>query len=176
MLKEYVPNYWINVLDVNEIDDVTRFKTDLQKILGMLKCRSNKEELVRYIRGNETFFGNVDFDTQQAIAEFLQSKELMGKFVKRTHKEESYNMCKALEEFYQDGVEQGRQEMRSALDEYYQDGVEQGRQETRNEAIKNIVEVSREYGQTKEITALKLMEKYQLTKEAADENVEQYWK
>ena len=195
VLKEYIPNYWINVLDVNEIEDITRFKTDLQKILGMLKCRGNKEELVQYIRGNEPFFGNVDFNTQQAIAEFLQSKELMGKFVKRSHKEEKYNMCKALEEFYQDGVEQGRQEMRSALDEYYQDGVEQGRQEMRSaldeyyqdgveqgrqeakdESIKMLVEVSQEYGQTKEATNLKVMEKYQLTKEEAAKKTEQYWK
>ena len=31
------------------------FKTDLQKIIGMLKCKKDKEKLLKYIRRNEEF-------------------------------------------------------------------------------------------------------------------------
>lgn len=161
LLKKYVPNYWINVFEADNVEDITCFKTDLQKIIGMLKCKKDKGKLIQYIQENEEFFGNVDYNTQQAIGEFLQSEQLAKKMVKRSDREESYNMCKALDDWYQEGVEKGREEMRSVMDEV---------------GIQNLIEASQEYGQSQEATISKLIEKYQLAQDVAVEKVTKYWK
>ena len=46
LLKDYVPNYRINLVDANNIGDIKRFQTDLQQIFGMLKYRGDKEKLI----------------------------------------------------------------------------------------------------------------------------------
>ena len=88
----------------------------------MLKCKGNKEELLDYAHKNEEFFGHVDYNTQQAIGEFLQSDKLRDKIVKRKEEKGEYNMCKALDDLYQEGIETG-----------YARGHSEGRNEGRNE-------------------------------------------
>ena len=60
-----------------------------------------------YAHANEDFFGHVDYNTQQAIGEFLQSEKLRDKIVKRKEEKGEYNMCKALEDLYQEGIDKG---------------------------------------------------------------------
>jgi len=43
----------------------------------------------------------------RVIGEFLQSKMLLDKMVTRAEEEEGVNMCKALDDLYKDGIEQG---------------------------------------------------------------------
>ena len=109
-LEKYISNYRINILDAESIGDINCFKSDLQKIMGMLKCKGNKEKLLEYARENEEFFGHVDYNTKQAIGEFLQSDKLRDKIVKRKEEKEEYNMCKALDDLYQEGIDKGRME------------------------------------------------------------------
>ena len=42
MIRKLIPNYHINLLDVNQIEDASVYKTDLQTILEMLKYRQDK--------------------------------------------------------------------------------------------------------------------------------------
>ncbi len=129
-LEKYIPNYRINLVDADSIEDITRFKTDLQKILGMLKCKRNKKELLDYAHANEDFFGHVDYNTQQAIGEFLQSDKLRDRMVKRKEaKKEEYNMCKALDDLYQEGIDKG-----------YEKGHSEGRKEHLMDLVKKKLE------------------------------------
>lgn len=106
-LQKYIPNYWINLVDADNIEDITCFRTDLQKIMGMLKCKGNKEKLQKYMHENEMFFGHVDYNTSQAISEFLQSESLAKKLVSREKEDGETNMCKALDDLYQEGIDLG---------------------------------------------------------------------
>ena len=106
-LQKYIPNYWINLVDADNIEDIACFRTDLQKIMGMLKCKNNKDELQKYMRENEAFFGHVDYNTSQAISEFLQSEKLAKKLVNREKEEGETDMCKALDDLYQEGIDLG---------------------------------------------------------------------
>ena len=146
MFEKYIPNYWINLVDADDIEDITCFKTDLQKIMGMLKCKSNKEKLLKYAYENEDFFGHVDYNTWLAIGEFLQSKKLLKKVVKREDVKGEANMCKALEDLYQSGEHKG------------------------------LVEVYQEDGRSKEDTIIRFMSKFQVRREEAEERVAEYWK
>lgn len=106
ILEKYIPNYHINFLDAGNVEDTERFHSDLHQIFDMLKYREEKDEMVKYIRDNRAFFGNVDVETYQALREFLHSEKIlkdMGKAVKET----KIDMCKALEDWYKDGVKEG---------------------------------------------------------------------
>ena len=121
ILEKYLPNYKINLVDAERVEDVEKFSDDLQVILTMLRYRDSKEELKHYIYENKKFFQNVDYETSQAMKAFLNMKQIPGE---AEHKEEMVDMCKAIQEMYDDGVKDGIQQ-----------GVEQGRTELLKEQI-----------------------------------------
>ena len=121
ILEKYLPNYKINLVDAERLKDVEKFSDDLQVILIMLRYRDSKEELTDYINENRKFFQNVDYETSQAMKAFLNMKQIPGE---AEHKEEMVDMCKAIQEMYDDGVKDGIQQ-----------GVEQGRTELLKEQI-----------------------------------------
>ena len=116
-LKEYVPNYHINLIEPDNMEHLERFQTDLKEIFGMMQCRKDKEKLLDYMHQNKDYFQHVDADTYVAIGELLQSRKIMNQTVKE-EEEEEVDMCKALDDLYADGVSKGRIE-----------GREEGREE-----------------------------------------------
>ena len=84
-----------NLIDVGKIEDVEKFRTDLQIVFGMLQCRGNTEISVDYVSKNEEFFGCIDRETFRALREFLHS--------------EKYKMGE--EKGYERGYEQGKHEI-----------------------------------------------------------------
>ena len=115
MLKNYVPDYRINLVDVGKIHDPEKFTSDLQLIFGMLKYRGDMRE-------------------------------------EKDRKEGTVNMCKALEDLYQSGVDSG---------------MEMG--------IQALVETCRELGHTREVTEKKVGEKFTVSREKVRECMEKYW-
>lgn len=73
-LKKLIPNYHINLLDVNNLEDTSVYKTDLQVILGMLKCRKDKKKIREYILENEEYFKNIDIDTYNVLRVLLKAE------------------------------------------------------------------------------------------------------
>ena len=55
---------------------------------------------------NKAYFRNVDEETYQVIREFLHSERILKKEVSKK-KEAKIDMCQALEELYNDGIQQG---------------------------------------------------------------------
>ena len=106
LIKDYLPNYKINLLDAGSVEDVSRFRTDLQQVFGMLKYRGEKEKLQRYMQENRDYFGQVDVETYQALGAFLHSGKKL-KEVVDSGEEEQIDMCKALDDIYADGVKDG---------------------------------------------------------------------
>ncbi len=160
LLKKFVPNYHINLVDAGNIGDLKNFHSDLQQIFGMLKYRSEKEKLQDYILENREYFENVDVETYQAVREFLHSEGMLKDMGNAVKKEEKINMCKALEDLYSDGVEAGRKE---------------GREEGRVQGIKALVETCRDLGASKENTVSQLMTRFVMQQDLAVKNVDQYW-
>ena len=76
ILEKYLPNYKINLVDAERLEDVEKFSDDLQVILTMLRYRDSKEELKHYIDENKKFFQNVDYETSQAMKAFLNMKQI----------------------------------------------------------------------------------------------------
>ena len=107
-IEPYVPNYRINLLEAGNVKQIEKFHTDLQQIFGMLQYRGNKTELINYMQKNESYFRNVDEETYEVIREFLHSERILKKEVSMK-KEEKIDMCQALEELYEDGIERGKE-------------------------------------------------------------------
>ncbi len=64
-----------------------------------------------YVANHKDYFQKLDLETYHALGAFLNSRQLMEINVEKNEREE-LDMCKALEDIYNDGV---------------QDGMEQGR-------------------------------------------------
>ena len=112
LLKQYISNYHINLIDAERIEKPEMFRTDLHEVLGMLRYRGDKSGLQTYVNDNESYFSNLDQDSYYAIGSFLKSKRLLKKIEadNQGRKEIRLNMCKALEELYEDGIEQGKRD------------------------------------------------------------------
>ena len=152
ILEKYLPNYKINLVDAERVEDVEKFSDDLQVILTMLRYRDSKEELKHYIDENKKFFQNVDYETSQAMKAFLNMKQIPGE---AEHKEEMIDMCKAIQEMYDDGVKDGIRQ-----------GVERG--------IAAVIRTCRNLNVSKEDTLNNIQREYELSKEDAEKYLEEY--
>lgn len=152
ILEKYIPNYHINLANVEKIENLSYFNTDLQNVFGMLKYRKDKEKLMEYIR-KTPFFKNVDIGTYQVIKTFLHSEKILKAEVKKEEGKECVDMCKALEDLYQEGIDSG---------------LEHG--------IMALVETCQEFGRTIEEAIQKVAEKFQVEQSNAEVSVRKYWK
>mgnify|MGYP000058424050 CR=1 FL=1 len=122
ILEKYLPNYKINLVDAERLEDVEKFSDDLQVILTMLKYRKDKDGLRNYVNENKKFFQKVDHETSQAMKTFLNMKQIPGE---TENEEEIINMCEAIQEMYDDGVRDGMKR-----------GIQQGRDDLLKEKVK----------------------------------------
>lgn len=88
------------------MDTMKVFHSDLQEIFGMLKYKNKKTELMKYVKDREEYFRNVDMDTYHVIREFLHSEKVL-KTIDEGEREETVDMCKALQDLYDEGIEVG---------------------------------------------------------------------
>lgn len=151
-LKKYVPNYRINLLDAGNVEDVKQFQTDLQVIFGMLKLRKQKEKLQGYIQGNKEYFGNLDMETYQVLRVFLNSEKQLKEFDRCRDGGGQIDMCKALEDLYEEGREKGIEEV-----------------------VQLAIETCGELGLSKEDTISRLKQKLKLSGKAAESYLDKYW-
>lgn len=150
ILEKYLPNYKINLVDAERLKDVEKFSDDLQVILTMLRYRDSKEELTDYINENKKFFQNVDYETSQAMKAFLNMKQIPGE---AEHKEEMIDMCKAIQEMYDDGVK---------------NGIQQG--------IAATIRTCQNLNASRIETFNNVRKEYKLTEEQTEEYLNTYWK
>ena len=150
ILEKYLPNYKINLVDAERLEDVEKFSDDLQVILTMLRYRDSKEELTDYINENKKFFQNVDYETSQAMKAFLNMKQISGE---AEHKGEMIDMCKAIQEMYDDGVK---------------DGIQRG--------IAATIRTCQNLNASRIETFNNIRKEYKLTEEQTEEYLNTYWK
>lgn len=87
----------------NQIEDVGRFKTDLQYIFGMLKYNTEKTLLYDYVKKNEESLKNMDSDAMMAMWSLLGEQKRLQKLMSAEEGEERIGMCKAIDDLIADG-------------------------------------------------------------------------
>ena len=111
LLRTYLLNYRVNLIDAGNMENINRFHTDLQQIFGVLQYRGKKDELRSYMLENRDYFGQVDAETYYALQSFLHSEKIL-KEVEISQGKERIDMCQALEDIYADGVNDGKNQER----------------------------------------------------------------
>ncbi len=123
ILKKYVPNYPLNLIDAGNVEDIEKFQTDLQLIFGMLQFREKREGIKEYIDSHRGYFENVDIETYQAMRELMHSEKQLKPMKELKERKGRVNMCKALEALYEDGVKVG---MERGIEAGMERGIEAG--------------------------------------------------
>lgn len=132
MLKR-IPDYRIQVYDLNKERDFTAFQTSLKTVFEFYNIRKNKDELRNYMDTHREEIEELDRESKFFLATMLGQKKLRKKLLKKETMQEEGSMCKAiddmLEDSWNDGLEKGREE---------------GKAEGRAEAEKIIAELKKE--------------------------------
>ncbi len=150
-IQEWIPNYKINLINPLNISDFDDFQSDLQIIFPMLQRKNNKQDLLNYINTHRAYFECVNTEDAYAISALLgTTKHLKTMFNSRKEKQ---NMCKALQEFYEDGVNEGK---------------EKGKAEERIIGIKKSILMLQNVGATNEKILELIMTEYELKQEDAE--------
>ena len=114
-LRKYIPNYRINLVDAERLQNTDMFQTDLQYVLNMIKYRQKKEKILEYVEANRSYFQRMNMDTYQALSVFLNSEKWLEEISVPEGKGEM-DMCKALEDIYEDGkIEKLREQVSKKL-------------------------------------------------------------
>ncbi len=104
-VEKYIPNYHINLFNPLKENELSKFTTDLQIVFEMLKYKDNKKQLKQYVNDNIQYFGYLDYDSCNAVTALLETDKLFPDDTKL--KKEGNNVCKAIDDLYNDGVEVG---------------------------------------------------------------------
>lgn len=109
-----VPDYKINLIVPDEIEDFSAFATDVGCALDCIKHSGSKEDFMEFLEKNKELFSAIDKETADVISECVGVK------INDDDREDGkVNMSKGVRELWEDGVERGLEQ-----------GLEQGREET----------------------------------------------
>ena len=112
-LIKFIPDYHINLVVPEEIDDFKKFRTTLGEVLEAIKVSNDKEQMRQLIFSNPAF-QKMDNESVAAINTFLGTNIPLNKT------EEVTDMCKAWDDLMNEGIEKG-------IEKGIKKGIEKGR-------------------------------------------------
>ena len=159
VLKEYVPNYRINLVIPWKLPDYEIFSTDLHMIFNMLKYKKNRVKLNKFVSEHTEFFRTIQDDTLDVIKILLKTGKRFDKKIKqlkemKKDEEGSTDFMCVFDEIYEDGVAAGIQR-----------GIEQGIEQEVERGIKNLIEVMYDNNLNVDTIKQALIDKYNLSEE-----------
>ena len=99
-IMRFLPDYEINLISPNEIDDFSDFDSDLGVVLSYIKASVDKKEL-RDLTSSDERFRRVERDAFHVLNEATDSK------LKMIVKEGKIDVCTAIKEIREEGIEEG---------------------------------------------------------------------
>lgn len=147
-LQAYINNYSIHVIEVRKFKDTDVFRTDLKQIFDFIRFSRDRDKLISLVQ-SEPAYREMDEAAYDMMAEYVNEQGLI-EMKKYQGKDRKINMCKALEDMRTESREEGKQEA--------------------------FIEAYQEFQVSREETIVKLCEKFNLSRESAEECVRKYWK
>lgn len=99
-------DYGMTILCANELEDFSKFRTELRQFLEVIPCRGNKTKLKELFEREE--YKHLDRETAEVIAVFTDNRKMLE--VLEEEEKEEYDMCKALDDLIADGKAEGKAE------------------------------------------------------------------
>lgn len=156
------------IINPAEIEDLSSLEESLQMVFGMLKYRKDLQGLKTYVEKNREYFSDIDEESYRA-AKMMLGAESYWKDIKSKKENGGMDMCKALEDLRQEGIDIGIERgMKLGEERGVEQGVEIG--------VTNFIEAFQEMGMSYEDTVRKLQEKFGLTEENAEQKMKECWK
>ena len=100
IIKEYVNDYKLHIIVPKEIKNFEQFSTNLGYCLRYIRSSDQKEELKKLIEEHSDIYSRFD-----KISGYLLESVTNTKLPKSAQKEDSINMCKAIEEMIEEANE-----------------------------------------------------------------------
>ena len=110
VVKKYVNDYKIHVIIPNEIEDFNRFSTELGYCLRYIQSSKNRQKLTQLLKEHYDVYSNFD-KMSGNLLQIVTNTTLP----EEAKKEESVNMCQAIEEMI-------KEEMEESAKRYFQVG------------------------------------------------------
>lgn len=149
-ILKYVNDYKINLIEPTDINDISKFSTDIGCVLGFFNRTGNKEQMKEYLEQHKDIFSALEPDAAMVLNECADLKlQLMSE-------KGEVDMCKAWDDWHEEGRSFGLQEGRTA-------GLQEG--------IRIFVLDNIEEGKTAQEIVRKLMLRFGLSKEMAEKAV-----
>lgn len=114
--KTVVADYRMHILEVQKIEDLNRYHSDLKLLFGILKYRKDKEKMNAFMWEHREEFQNVAVDLAKVIQQYSHSQKVF-KMIEKIEKEEkpekkegTVNMMDAFDEICEDYRKEGMKE------------------------------------------------------------------
>lgn len=136
-LKEFVPNYRMNLLDINQFTNLDLFHTDIRGVFGFIQKSRDQKALYRFVKDNIEMFQTLEEDAYDVISAVTGDKTLIER--KREYQTEGgMDMCKALEDMRNSCREEG---ILMGIEKGIEQGIEQGFEEGLSLGITHAVSI-----------------------------------
>lgn len=161
-MKEYVTNYRLNLYDCQAHDTFEEYRTDLRQVFETVRYGKDKEKLRQVMEENREIYSRIDSETRQMM-EVVANVKIPEEYRVVENGEERYNMCQAFLDMRLEGYEEG---MAKGIAEGITEGITKG--------IWALIETCKKYGVSRDDTLEECMEKFELTREKAEEYVAEH--
>ena len=111
-LKPYVNDYKLNLYDYHEHKDFSVFRTENRALFEALSCANDKKRMAEVLTKHQSVYSQLDEESIKAILGIMGERIELARIKETTEKGEVYNMCKAFEDYKEEGREEGRAEGR----------------------------------------------------------------
>lgn len=168
-ILKYISDYHINLIVPKEIQDFSKFKSEMGKVLEFISASGDSEKMKKVIYENKKAYLHMDVDSATMISEFTNTKIDIKNY---EDEEEGVNMCKAIDDMIKEAVDEKETEMCKAINDMVLEGRQEG---MKVGAIRATIEVEIKYGNSKEEIITEIINKYKISKQQAREEVERYY-
>lgn len=126
-LKAYINNYQAHIFSIKKMDNTDVFRTDLKQIFDFIRYAEDKKKL-RELVENDPLYKNMDEDAYDMVVACTGTKELLE--IKKYHgKDGKIDMCKGLYDWIEEERMEGKSEgMREGMRAFVEDYLEEGRE------------------------------------------------
>ena len=122
IFKDGAADYKMNLVTLEEFEE-EKCESGLKELAGFLKCRQDREKMKEYCRKNKERIQNMDEDTYNAVSVMLDQKNFMEVKEKYRREEGGINMCKAMEDWAEELLQEGKtQGIKAFVDEFREEG------------------------------------------------------
>lgn len=153
--EHFFKDYGVHMLCLNEVEDFSAFQSPLKELLAFLACREDKAKLKRILQENPAY-SEMDEETAQVMKVFTGVNHMKAE-KKVINEEVRYDMCKGLRDWAEEERENGMQK-----------GIQKG--------IEALIETCCELGLSKEDVLSRIILKFDLEKNRAEEYLIKFWK